>query len=842
MRRGGNALSWARSNRWLRLVVEIALLALALVAMRSILVATTRLPNGDVVEYHKYALGFWTVSPLFTHLPTEYPPLAILPFSLTLAPPLKTFESVFSWWMAAAVIAGYLGFLRFSDRKRAIAYFVYLVIGAAGTVVARFDIFPALVTLGALWATQRRHFTTSYLLLAAGVLIKLYPVFLVPLPLIAHWQTLSAADAETARDEGQMQAPLRWLRAPATAQVAKGAALFVGAVGLGFALALLLDPSGALSEFTYASARPLQVESTPATLLWLSSLVGLPARPEFSFVSLNLVGPADVVLKPLSTVALAAGCLWIYLRYARERLTLAQAFLAVLGVVIVANKIFSPQYLIWIAPFIAEVYGFDGLWLLVCALTTLIFPYLYAMRKPIQTVTYNPVFLPFVGLRNLLLLSATLRAILSPAAHRADALRPVAQIPAETPARSPRTNALEWRQRMARLFAGTPTGATPAPAGASPPLALVVTDSSGPFTIVAAASWVGLVLTPILVSVVLNQSGSGLPLLGVALWLALLRVSRWLSPKARTDALARRGRYTEALALCDTSLAVTGAGAWVGGRRLVWLNRRVQLLLNLGRFDEALLAAIDAMEAAPDPETIANCAVALLRLNRFTMAIETARLASLLTNERSVRANAALAWAMLASGSPAESEWLAQASLADIRDLAPYVRRENHIACLSALCASQRAQGLPHRAQVTLARLRRTARRGSELAVTLLEEAGFLTNERTRARELVDRAWELDPIYTGWYLSLPQSLGSLENMPTIAARAQHARNTIAEMNARTPDDEVLSTMLRVLGPVATPRPAYQASASALLTQVVTLGATLALLLLWMWRFFVSPSV
>lgn len=417
MRGRAEALRRVRANRWLTLLLEIALLALALVAMRSIMVATARLPNGDVIEYHTYALRFWTAHPLFS-LPTEYPPLAILPFSLTLAPPLAAFESVFSWWAAAAVIAGYLGYLRFSDRRRALAYFIYLVIGSAGTLVARFDIFPALVTLGALWATQRRHYATAYLLLAAGVLLKLYPIFLAPLPLIAQWRTLRAIATDTEPDASAGGRMRRWLRAPGIGRVVEGAALFLGAVGLGFAVAFMLDPSGALSEFTYAGARPLQVESTPATLLWIGSIFGLPARPEFSFVSLNLVGPADVVLKPLSTVALAAGCLWVYWRFARGQIAVAQAFMAVLGVVIVANKIFSPQYLIWITPFVAEVYGFDGMWLLICAVTTFIFPYLYGMRNPIQTVTYNWAFLPVVGLRNILLLSFTLRAILSPAAAR----------------------------------------------------------------------------------------------------------------------------------------------------------------------------------------------------------------------------------------------------------------------------------------------------------------------------------------------------------------------------------------------------------------------------------------
>lgn len=413
---------WARWARWAALVVEMALVAAAIAGVRMLMVKTTRLPNGDVTEYHKYALAFWTHHPLFTSLPVEYPPLAILPFSLALVPPLKDFESVFAWWAGAAALVGYLAFRRVSGWRRALAYLVYLLIGGAGTLVARFDIFPALVTVGALWAAQARRYKMSYLLLAAGVLLKLYPVFLAPLVVIEQWRALAAGYGEAgiwpgARDwRGWLDRGL-WARvahARATRETARGAGLFAGVVALGFGVAFALSPSGALSEFQYASARPLQIESTPAALLWLGSLIGIPAHPDFSFVSLNYVGPLDVALKPLSSLALVAGCLWVYARFARGRLPLAQAFLAALCVVTVTNKVFSPQYMIWLAPFVAEVYGFDLLWLAICGLTTLIFPYLYARGNPIWLVPYVKGFLPSVALRDALMVVATLRAILRP--------------------------------------------------------------------------------------------------------------------------------------------------------------------------------------------------------------------------------------------------------------------------------------------------------------------------------------------------------------------------------------------------------------------------------------------
>lgn len=372
---------------------------------------------------------------------------------------------------------------------------------------------------------------------------------------------------------------------------------------------------------------------------------------------------------------------------------------------------------------------------------------------------------------------------------------------------------------------------------------LAVTDSSGLFTVVAALSWGVLVMAPLLISIGLDTPLSGLPLLGVVLWLLFLRIARWLSPAARADALMQRGRYAEALMMCDHSLSVTGPGAWVGRRRLVWLNRRVVALLGLGRYDEALIAAIEAVETSPDPETIANCAVALLRLNRYDLALEAGRMVSQLTHGRSVRANTAMAWAMLAKGFPAEAEALAHVSLYDIQALTPYVRRENHAASLSALCRAQRALDLTRQASATLARLRKVTRGSRPLAaVLLLEEADILQEEPKQASDRVARARASDPAYTVWYLSQPGALLALRDEPSVAQRVTQAELGIARMSSRAPDDEVVHRLLHSLRPEASASPAYQSSSSALTAQIVTLGATLALLLLWMWRFFISQTL
>ncbi|MGH2515805.1 MAG: hypothetical protein ACRDHP_09125 [Ktedonobacterales bacterium] len=412
----------AHMRRWRWLPLELAGIVAALAATRFLSINLWLLPNGDVQEYYNYAIAFWTWHPYFHNLPVEYPPLAIVPFTLTLLPPILDYQTTFALWMGLLVVLGYFGFLRYSTRARGLIYVFYLVLGAAATLLARFDIVPALVTLAALWAVGRRRFGLAYALLAAGILLKLYPAFLVPVVAIEQWRVISAR----AVAEGQ-PAPLARLRAwrkapgatlhwfweyPGTRRVALGLGFCAALVVLAFACALSFNPNGALSGFQYAGARPLQIESTPATLLWLGSLVGIPAGPNYSFTSLNFVGPLDVALKPLSAVALAGGCLWVYWRQARGKLSPGRAFLACLCIVLVTNKIFSPQYIIWVLPIVAETEGFDLLWVAICFLTTLDFPILYQLRHPIWTVSYTPLFMPVLALRNGLLLWVTGRVLL----------------------------------------------------------------------------------------------------------------------------------------------------------------------------------------------------------------------------------------------------------------------------------------------------------------------------------------------------------------------------------------------------------------------------------------------
>lgn len=418
----GKAPGSAAGGRWRRWggrTLEYGPLILALAATQVLSKGIWDLPNGDVDLYQNYAVAFWLHRPRLHALPVEYPPLALAVFMLTLVPPLPWYHITFAAWTGLFVLLGYRGIRDRLGRTRGYIYVLYLAIGALATILARFDIVPALATLAALWAVERGRFGTAYALIAAGILLKLYPAFLLPVVAVAHWRALAARDIAT---QGEPAAPARnpiaalarFVRRPATRRTARGLALCAALVLAGYLPALVVNTAGALSGFNYAGDRPLQIESTPAAILWLGTIVGIPAQPDYSFTSLNYVGVLDIYLKPLSAVALAAGCLWVYWRQACGRLRAGQAFVACLAVVLVTNKIFSPQYLIWALPIVAYVEGFDLVWIAICLLTLYEFPIIYQMRRPILTVPYSWEFMPVLALRNGLLLYATLRAIMRP--------------------------------------------------------------------------------------------------------------------------------------------------------------------------------------------------------------------------------------------------------------------------------------------------------------------------------------------------------------------------------------------------------------------------------------------
>ncbi len=319
-------------------------------------------------------------------LPSEYPLIVMVPFSLAgLAPPIY-YQLAFAVVMLVLLATIYLVLMHFAGRWTAGAFLLLLLAGGWGTALGRFDLFPATLTLCALLCAERARWNYAFALLALAALAKIYPVLLVPAFLIAQQRQYT----------GKWFAWRRWL-APGLFLV-----LCVGVT----VVSLLLSVAGTLAPLSYFGNRPIQVESVASSLLWLAhTLGGYPLTFGFSFGSRNMFSPLSPLVAAGGTLLLVAGLLYTLWLQWRGKITLALSSLLILLVIIYTGKVFSAQYLIWIAPIIAYVSRGERRWLIgwgsISLVTTLIYPFLYE-RSNFPFGPYLPDFYLTVFVRNAL--------------------------------------------------------------------------------------------------------------------------------------------------------------------------------------------------------------------------------------------------------------------------------------------------------------------------------------------------------------------------------------------------------------------------------------------------------
>jgi hypothetical protein len=391
--------------------------------------------NTDPARYQCYALTFWLGSggaqllpatqcsflhistfgqPPFHMLPLEYPPLTLALFSLALFTPLLYYQLTFAVLMALASVLIYWLLLRYGPRGAALAFAFYMLIGTWAIALERFDLVPAALTLVCLIASERKRWTYAYIALAFGFLLKIYPILFLPALFIAEQQDASLfhvpqKSLTLKTFPGELRHTLQGIRHWRW----KNTLLFLGILFVVTGFFALLDFRGAVvSQVSYFANRPIHVESTGSTLLWLGTLTGFPVHIVFSFGSVNMIsalgGPVAILLEMLFILGYA---FTIFLQW-RGTFDLVQACIALLLVFIVSGKVFSPQYLIWVIPLLAYGGAFSSLWLIgwgsVSLLTVIIYPYLYTRFIDAIKTPYVAGFIQIVAARNAVFLLLTL--------------------------------------------------------------------------------------------------------------------------------------------------------------------------------------------------------------------------------------------------------------------------------------------------------------------------------------------------------------------------------------------------------------------------------------------------
>jgi len=382
--------STLHNSRWLPVLDTLFVVGALLITLG--LTQTFWLKSStDPKAYSTYALQFWEGTHRFHSFPTEYPPLTVLIFGLTLLPTHTTTASAimnFEGWMALLFFLGWGLFYRMSGRAAAWRYAV-LVLALQNIVFTRFDLVPGLICVGALWVAQRRSWKWACFLLAIGALLKIFPAFVLPIVLIDQWSLSS-----------------RRIR-----PVLGSLVVFLVTVGLGVLIPFMLNPASLTSLLGYQSGRPVQVESAAGTVVWLGTLIGIPAKIQYTFGSDNWVGPLSVTLSPLAALLMGVGLLVVYWEVWQRSLSLAKAFLLCLGLVLLTNKVFSPQYMLWVLPIAAEAGTDIALWLLAALMTLVEYPLLTAAMRTFYSENSRWIVLLSVAVRNALVCWGTVRAL-----------------------------------------------------------------------------------------------------------------------------------------------------------------------------------------------------------------------------------------------------------------------------------------------------------------------------------------------------------------------------------------------------------------------------------------------
>jgi hypothetical protein len=394
--------------------------------------------NTDAARYQCYVLTFWQGSqgtrllsagqchflqqfgvPLtgvapFHILPFEYPPLTLSIFSLALAAPLPYYQIAFAIAMALVALLIYWLLLRFGPRGAALACAFYLVLGAWGTAEGRFDLVPAGLTLLCLIAAERHRWTLAYVALAFGFLLKIYPLLLLPALFMAEQITYGRfrrppASLTLKTLPNEIWQTLRDLRRWRWQNTLLFCALILAVSGI---FALFNFQGAVVSQLSYFANRPVQVEASGSSVLWLATLLGHPASVVYTFGSVNIASDLGSIVALICEVLFVLGYALTILWQWRGKLDLVQAFIALILVFIVTGKVFSPQYLIWLIPLLAYQGAFSRLWLVlwscISILTTAIYPYIYMLTRDARKAPYIPGFIECVTLRNILLVLLTL--------------------------------------------------------------------------------------------------------------------------------------------------------------------------------------------------------------------------------------------------------------------------------------------------------------------------------------------------------------------------------------------------------------------------------------------------
>jgi hypothetical protein len=367
--------------------------------------------GGDVSFYYNYAIQTFNGDIPYRQFEIEYPLLALPIMALPYLFAKKWFwyqvgfaAEMICWnVLTVALVARWVERAEGEDRVfNRLAWYTAFSALMSPLLLVRYDLAPtSLGFAAAAWWSSGRALAGG-LAAGTGVLVKVFPGVCV-LPSL-----------------------VREIRSPHASRL-RGACALTATVLLGLMAWIAIAGQGFLASVKYHAARGFEVGSLYAgAAMLLGSFTGNPPEIEWNYGAFHLGGPWAARLAPLAFPVQAATLLVVLgmCRKSGYRGEMRCAAAALLAYVIM-GKVLSPQYLIWLIPFIAALDGPTGRWArpifaLSCLATTLTYPFFFDRLLGLE---WGPILL--LNVRNALLL--TLLAILTfgnvPSAEALDRMR-----------------------------------------------------------------------------------------------------------------------------------------------------------------------------------------------------------------------------------------------------------------------------------------------------------------------------------------------------------------------------------------------------------------------------------
>jgi hypothetical protein len=331
-------------ERWSILNDRNTVIMLMLVIFTAITAYVEIMNNwGDLANYYRNTEEILSGKMPYSEAVFEYPPLSLIFMMVPrlLSWDVTSFHYMFTAQSLIFILIGAAVIYKISDefigdRGRGGLILLCLLIFGTHFLIARNDIYPAVIALIGIWLYLKKKFIPAFVIVSLAAMTKLYPaIFLIamviPFLIEKKWKTAITVTAVSL--------------------------LVCLIVELPF---LITDPSTAFAYLSYHSDRGIQIESVASGFIMLCELI-VPTDVTwvFSYGSDNIVGTIPDMLAPLMNPLLAVslivfvGVMFIRIMKSEEArknvLPIAALMsLTMILLFIVFSKVYSAQYYIWI--------------------------------------------------------------------------------------------------------------------------------------------------------------------------------------------------------------------------------------------------------------------------------------------------------------------------------------------------------------------------------------------------------------------------------------------------------------------------------------------------------------